>query len=130
MEIWVLVAGLIILVTAVLFIKKPVSGDQQVEKIKKENEELRILLATAEERSRGLGLEKERLLDELREERERLGFANQSLESARSYYKAQQEMIAEQKAEIEKVQEKFNKDFELIANRILDEKTKKFTESN
>jgi DNA recombination protein RmuC len=36
----------------------------------------------------------------------------------------------EQKAEVEKLQEKFTKEFENLANKILDEKSNKFTEQN
>lgn len=36
----------------------------------------------------------------------------------------------EQKQEVEKLQEKFSKDFQLLANRILEEKSKKFTDQN
>ena len=36
----------------------------------------------------------------------------------------------EQKEEVEKLQEKFTKEFENLANKILDEKSNKFTEQN
>lgn len=36
----------------------------------------------------------------------------------------------EQKEEVEKLQEKFSKDFQLLANKILEEKSKKFTDQN
>lgn len=36
----------------------------------------------------------------------------------------------EQKDEVEKLQEKFSKEFQLLANRILEEKSKKFTDQN
>lgn len=38
--------------------------------------------------------------------------------------------LAEQKQEVEKLQERFTKDFELLANKILEEKSTKFTEQN
>ena len=38
--------------------------------------------------------------------------------------------LNEQKAELEKIQEKFTKEFENLANKILDEKSTKFTEQN
>ncbi len=74
--------------------------------------------------------ETERLLIELQHERQKLAEVNQALESARTYYKTQQEKINDQKAEIETLQLKFNKEFELIAGKILDEKTLRFTEVN
>lgn len=41
-----------------------------------------------------------------------------------------QRINVEQKAEVEQLQEKFTKDFENLANKILDEKSSKFTEQN
>lgn len=41
-----------------------------------------------------------------------------------------QRINTEQKEEVEKLQEKFTKDFENLANKILDEKSTKFTEQN
>lgn len=38
--------------------------------------------------------------------------------------------LTEQEAEMEKLQEKFTKDFEILANKILEDKTSKFTEKN
>jgi DNA recombination protein RmuC len=38
--------------------------------------------------------------------------------------------LADQKLEVEKLQERFTKDFELLANKILEEKSAKFTEQN
>lgn len=40
------------------------------------------------------------------------------------------EKLVEQKQELEKLQEKFTKEFENLANKILDEKSEKFTKSN
>ncbi|WP_127141618.1 DNA recombination protein RmuC [Flagellimonas marinaquae] len=41
-----------------------------------------------------------------------------------------EEKLFEQKQELEKLQEKFTKEFENLANKILDEKSEKFTKSN
>lgn len=41
-----------------------------------------------------------------------------------------EEKLLENKQEIEKLQEKFSKDFELLASKILEEKSSKFTEQN
>ncbi len=41
-----------------------------------------------------------------------------------------EEKLLENKGEVEKLQEKFTKDFELLANKILEEKSTKFTEQN
>lgn len=106
-----------------------------------EKTEQGLKLAKAEERSENLLLEKEnitallqqeqaRLITELQQERQRSSELSQSLEGIKTFYKAQQEKITEQKAEIESLQVKFNKEFELIAGKILDDKTLRFTEVN
>ncbi|OYX95628.1 MAG: DNA polymerase V [Sphingobacteriales bacterium 17-39-43] len=132
MEIYILPAAAIII--AVLFIllrAKPKSGiavPEDFDHLKSENEQLKISLAKAEERAENLRTEQEYLKKELNTEREKLSEALRSLESSRAYLQAQQEKIDEQKSEIKNNQEKFNKDFELIASRILEEKSVKFTE--
>lgn len=134
MESWIIASLVVIVVLIVWFVRKPTApgivSSADLEKIKLENDQFKISVATMGERNRGLSIENERLLNELKQEREKSALANQALESSRSYYKAQQEKILEQKTEIEHIQEKFSKDFELIANKILEEKTQKFTESN
>ncbi|QPH38062.1 DNA recombination protein RmuC [Pedobacter endophyticus] len=137
---------IILLVLVLLFFKKPQSAVtlislEDFEKIKFENEQLKINLAKSDERVAGLITEKEhittllkqeqqRLIDELQAERDRLADANRELESTRSFYIAEKEKLAEQKLSFEQSQEKLSKDFELIANKILDEKSTKFVEQN
>ena len=132
MEIYILPAtAIIIIVLFILLRAKPKSGIADAEefnRLKSENEQLKISLAKAEERAENLRTEQEYLKRELNGEREKLSEALRSLESSRAYLQAQQEKIEEQKSEIKNNQEKFNKDFELIASRILEEKSIKFTE--
>lgn len=45
-------------------------------------------------------------------------------------FKNLEEKLQENKNEVEKLQEKFTKDFEILANKILEEKSKTFTEQN
>ena len=47
-----------------------------------------------------------------------------------SEFKNLEEKLQENKAEVSKLQEKFTKDFEILANKILEEKSSKFTEQN
>lgn len=74
--------------------------------------------------------ERERQLIELQTERQKFAELSNLYEGGKAWIKAQHDKIAEQKHEMERLQEKFNKDFELIANKILEEKTLKFTEVN
>ena len=55
---------------------------------------------------------------------------NGTLSSLKSDYSNLQQKLTEQKAEIEKLQETFTKEFENLANKIFEEKGKAFTETN
>ena len=146
MSVAFLIVSIVILLIAVFFfLKKPkdadgISADELI-KIKAENDQLKVDVATLQGRVNGLISEKEsitallkeekdRLVAELATERTKLDQANQSLESARSYYKAQQEKIQEQKAEVEQIRQNFQREFENIANKLLDEKSQKFAETS
>lgn len=134
MDIYILLAAAVIILIILLFFRTKslnngISMDE-FKQLKLENDQLIVSRAKAEERAENLKAEQDRLIAELLTEREKLAQAQQSLESSRSYYKAQQEKLVEQKLEMQQNKEKFNKDFELIASRILEEKTKKFTEHN
>jgi DNA recombination protein RmuC len=136
----------ILIVLVILLLKKPqaalsIVSVEDFERMKNENEALKISLAKADERVSNLSVEKEhitvllkqeqqRLIDELQAERDRLADANRELESTRSFYLAEKEKLAEQKLSYEQSQQKLNKDFELIANKILEEKSTKFIEQN
>jgi DNA recombination protein RmuC len=142
----VLIVSLVILLIAVfLFIKRPkgidsISTDELVH-LKNENDELKIKFARIEEKASNLAAEKEsislflkeekqKLAEELHEERAKLAEANKSLESARSFFKAQQEKLQEQKAEIEQTRMHFQREFENIAEKLLKEKSKEFIDLN
>ncbi|MFD2285111.1 DNA recombination protein RmuC [Pedobacter petrophilus] len=136
----------ILVVLVLLFLKKPQTAVslisiEEFEKNKVENDSLKISLARAEERVANLSMEKDhittllkeeqqRLIEELQNERDRLADANRELESTRSFYLAEKEKLAEQKLSYEQSQQKLNKDFELIANKILEEKSSRFVEQN
>ncbi|WP_316799157.1 DNA recombination protein RmuC [Pedobacter frigidisoli] len=147
MEIYALVLLIVILLVLVLlFFKKskteiPLISVEDLDKLKSENGLLKISLAKTEERVSNLTAEKDhitlllkeeqqRLIEELQAERDRLADANRELESTRSFYMAEKEKLAEQKLSYEQSQAKLNKDFELIANKILEEKSTKFVEQN
>ncbi len=79
---------------------------------------------TEMEKRLALGIEE---TSELRSQKERLGIQI-------SRYEAEMENLqqknTEQKADVEKLQEKFTKEFENLANKILDVKSEKFTKQN
>ena len=65
--------------------------------------------------------------EKIREEKD---LFKDQLTQKNSEYKNLQEKLEEQKAEVEKLQEKFTKEFENLANKILDQKSEKFTSLN
>ncbi|MDP9076584.1 MAG: DNA recombination protein RmuC [Bacteroidota bacterium] len=143
---YILAASIVILlISVILFLKKPKSAEgisaDDLLRLKNENNLLTIALAKAEQQAASLESEKEnitnflkddktRLLDELVDLRDQLAAANKSLESARAFYTSQQEKIKEQKIEVEQIRKEFQLEFQNIANKLLDEKSQKFIETN
>jgi len=74
--------------------------------------------------------EKELLNKELMSIREELNASNITIAKAREAFKSQEEKFTTLKSELENVHKKYTTEFENIANRILDEKSQKFTEQN
>ena len=74
--------------------------------------------------------EKDRLLTELSTERANLSAANTRLAKAEEAFRNQDEKLKTQRGELEDLQKKLTSEFENIASKILDEKSKKFTDQN
>ncbi len=107
-------------------ISKLTSEKEQIG-LNEKNNNLTTLLSEAKENSDALRNSKERELGELREKNNQLSIAitktNAALENS-------QKMLRENKKEVEQLQEKFSKEFENLANKILDEKSQKFKQQN
>jgi DNA recombination protein RmuC len=93
--------------------------------------------STLEEREKQLRLNLEGLDERLQVEKEttnQLREVNSTLAQQITRFEADMENLqlknTEQKGEVSKLQEKFTKEFENLANKILDEKSLKFTEQN
>ncbi len=141
-----LVAVLVILLAAVfILLKKALPSTafsaEDFKRLQDENVELKISLGKAEERAINLHQEKEnislllreeqdRLIAELAEERELHNETKQQLERSHAFFTAQKEQLEQQKVEVEQTRRYFQREFENVANKILEEKTQKFTESN
>jgi DNA recombination protein RmuC len=74
--------------------------------------------------------ERDKLRDDLRTSQEELRTLNGRLEASIEKFRLQEERIREQKQEFEDLNKRFNTEFENLANRILEEKSKTFTEKN
>jgi DNA recombination protein RmuC len=146
MDVYILVAAVVILLIAVLlFLKRPVSVEgvstDDFERLNSENIKLSITLAKAEERALGLAAERDKADKQLQDERVRFDVALNTLNQdvlaeknrvvkAEEYFKAQRERLAEQEKSIQEIQQKFQLEFQNVANKLLDEKSQKFVETN
>jgi len=102
--------------------------------LEERNLSLDIQLATLREQAMAERQQSDKLLREttaerelIRQEKEQLAV---NLSRKESDYQHLWERHAEQKAEIEQLQQKFTREFENLANKILEEKSNKFTEQN
>src|ERR1700743_780006 len=140
-----IVSIIVLLIAVVLFLKKPKSADGISEsdmlRLRDENNRLQISLAKAEEKASGLSLERDKADKLLQDERirydnaittlnqELLGETNR-MAKAEEAFKAQRERLTEQERSIQEIQQKFQLEFQNIANKLLDEKSQKFVETN
>lgn len=146
MSVVFLIVSIIVLAIAVfLFLKKPesaggVSADE-LAKMKADNDQLRINLAKAEERASNLTNERDKADKLLQDERLRYDAAVTSLNQelvteknrmakAEEAFVAQRQRLADQEKSIQEIQQKFQVEFQNIANQLLEEKSKKFVETN
>jgi len=146
MDVYILIAAVIILAIAViLFLKKPAAADgisaADFQQLKNENASLSISLAKVEERAVNLALERDKAERVSQDERSRYDHLTTALNQellaeknrmarAEETFKAQRERLAEQEKSIQEIQQKFQLEFQNIANKLLDEKSQKFIETN
>ena len=103
---------------------------KEIAEFQKEQSRLEERIHQLHQNNEKIGKEKGELQDEIKfiqREKEHLITKNTSLEEQ---LKNLQEKLKENKTEIENLQEKFTKEFENLANKILDEKSTKFTNQN
>ena len=87
-------------------------------------------LRVYEQRIRELSGELDLARTELKREREKVITLSNRLSGNEAEYRHLEKQLTEQKAEIEKIQERFTTEFRNLAQDILEEKTRKFTEQN
>lgn len=97
----------------------------------KDNKRLTDELKTVKEQlAMELTLEREKFIKEINLEKEKLSKAESRLAKAEQVFQSQDEKLTTLKSELENVHKKYSVEFENIANRILDEKSQKFTDQN
>jgi DNA recombination protein RmuC len=146
MSVAFLIVSILILVVAVyFFLKKPANTDgisaEDVARLKTESDQLKIAVARGEERASGLIAERDKADKLLQDERIRYDASiytlNQELlteknrmAKAEESFKAQRDRLMEQEKSIQEIQQKFQLEFQNVANKLLDEKSQKFVETN
>ncbi|MFZ2323516.1 MAG: DNA recombination protein RmuC [Ignavibacteriaceae bacterium] len=132
MEIIYLIIGLVIgFVIAYFFLKsKKTISVEEANKLNEQINSLKVDAGKLTERIKLFEDDKISLLNDLKSEREKSEKLNSENSSLKSDYANLQTKLSEQKSEIDKLQEKFTKEFENLANRIFEEKGNKFSEQN
>jgi DNA recombination protein RmuC len=126
MNIVFLIVGIIVgFAVAFFFMKSKSEGETSALA-----EKARILEATSGELKREIKLLTENMEARVDTERKRAETLNSDLASSRTENDNLKQKLFEQKTELEQLNQKFTKEFENLANRILDEKSVKFTEQN
>ncbi|TJZ60485.1 DNA recombination protein RmuC [Sphingobacterium olei] len=95
-----------------------------------EKQAVEIVLAKMQQREELLSRENAAMAQSLEKERQERQALERTLEGTNAYLQAQQEKFQEQKEEITTIKQQFNVEFQVLANKILEEKTLKFTEVN
>lgn len=124
MEVAIIILLIIILVSLIiLFLKKPASGHQNSALLEIKEEEHQKTLNWFKE-------EKLRLEDELNDLRNNFILERSKVIKSEETLVAQREKQVEQEKYIAELQQRFKLEFENIANKVLEEKTARFTEQN
>jgi DNA recombination protein RmuC len=87
-------------------------------------------ILVAQEKSRNLEVQLAEFKTQLESEHQKVLKLNSELAATEADYRNLQEKLQEQKKELELIHDKFSVQFKNLANDILEEKTKKFTEQN
>ena len=97
----------------------------------KENQRLAVELKNEKKQlSDEIIAEREKYLNEINTEKDKLSKADSRLAKAEQVFQSQEEKYTTLKSELENINKKYTIEFENIANKILDEKSKKFTDQN
>lgn len=115
----------------VLLEKDKLVLDTNFKNAEKENQRLSSELKELQEKYLNeLNRERDRYISEINSEKEKLSKAESRIARAEEVFKAQEEKHNTLKSELENVHKKYSTEFEVIANKILEEKSSKFTEQN
>jgi len=103
---------------------------EEADALEQEREQAMQQISRLEERNENLASQLEESKQEEKQADQRANEAEKQLAELNADYRNLKERLAEQKEEMENLQEKFRDEFENLANKILEEKSQKFTEQN
>ena len=95
-----------------------------------ESQQLATALEVEREKNNAMSLQLTESKRVVEEERSKILELNHTLATLEADYRNLEEKFRDQKKEAQDLQEKFTRDFENLANRIFEEKSRKFTEQN
>jgi len=99
-------------------------------RLSEERQASRTTILIEQEKNKALQAQTNQYKSQLESEQARVLRLNSELASTEADYRNLQEKLHDQKKELESVHDKFTAHFRNLANEILEEKTKKFTEQN
>ncbi len=103
---------------------------EEADALEQEREEAMQTISRLEERNERLDAEVSEAKNNYHQEQSRANEAEKQLASLNADYRNLKERLSEQKEEMKNLQERFKDEFENLANKILEEKSQKFTEQN
>lgn len=103
---------------------------EEAEMLEQERDEAVQTATRLEERNQNLSEQLEEAEREHQQAQQRASEAENTLAERNADYRNLKERLSEQKSEMKELQERFKDEFENLANKILEEKSKKFTEQN
>lgn len=135
MEKLIIIIGLVLFITMIIILfrtsrsRKPLDS-QEKDLLVRQAEELSTSNKIAEEKIRNLNEQLVKSTTLLNEKDAMILDLNRKISTVEAEYRGLSEKLTEHRGEVEKIQEKFSVEFKNLANDILEEKTKKFTEQN
>lgn len=107
-----------------------VLSNEEAEALEREREQAMQTISRLEERNERLDAEVSEVKDNYQKEQNRASEAEKENVRLKSINDNLKERLDEQKEEMQNLQERFKDEFENLANKILEEKSQKFTEQN
>lgn len=125
-----LVIALFLSTIYLLWNKASLVSKSNHEELLKSKQLLEIENAKIKQYAELLEVEKEEFKRIIEKEKNERSALERTLEGTNAYLQAQQEKFEQQKEELQQTKAQFNSEFQLLANKILEEKTEKFTALN